>query len=245
MATMGRQRQNDDINAALADDGAQALREQVAADVPRRLSENGLRLAIHHQSAGDAAGLGFAIATEMAAELGEGAARLFAANLWYPGAAVVRQLIECVYLLTLMGEKRQEAENWITSSHEQIMSTFMPRHMRQRSGQNFRPSEYQSHCDLGGPPNPVGRHLLRNHDEWRPASPRGYWVDLAQHLAETWDCFCLALALYDPRMAASHELYAAQRSPDGADVITVLLARWREHDPLAQRLRPDALIASQ
>jgi hypothetical protein len=136
------------VRAALANDLAQELRQQIATDIPRCLAKNGSRIATHHQLAGDAGGLGFAVATEMIAELGEAAAKLFAANLWYPGAALVRQLIECVYLVTLMGEERREAESWIKSSRQQILTTFMPRQMRHRSVRNFRLAEYQSHCDL-------------------------------------------------------------------------------------------------
>lgn len=208
-----------------------------------RLAENGYRLATHHQLEGDAGGLGFAIASEMAAELGEGAAKLFNEGLWYPGAALVRQLIEFVYLLTLMGQQRIEAEQWMASTREQIMSTFMPRQMRKRSVRNFRLGEYQSHCDWGGHPNPAGRPLLRHHDEWRQAAPRAYWLDLAQHQAEIWESFCVALPLYDPRLDETHDLYAPHRSPDGADEVTPLLARWREQDRLARGLPPEAFYA--
>jgi len=226
------------LSEGLAHDGAQGLRERVAQEIPRRLAENGPRLSIHHQLASDTAGLGFATATEMAAELGDGAARLFAAELWYPGAALVRQLIECIYLLTLMGEHRGEADAWMRSSRQEIMARFMPRHMRQRSVRNFRTAEYQTHCDWGGHPNPIGRGLLRHHDEWRPLSPRGSWLDLAQHLAEAWESFCSALPLYDPRRDSADSLYRPDRSPDGADEITNLLDRWRECDRLADRF-PD------
>jgi hypothetical protein len=103
------------FEASLADEQAQAFRERVAREIPQRLAENGLRLAIHHQLTGDEAGLGFATATEMVAELSEGATQLFAAGLWYPGAALVRQIIECVYLLSLMAERREEAKTWMTA----------------------------------------------------------------------------------------------------------------------------------
>ena len=233
---------NDAVQPALLNDAAQELRQQVATEVPQRLAENGFRLSVHHQLAGDAGGLGFAIATEMAAELGEGAAKLFAAELWYPGAALVRQLLECIYLLTLMGEDRHEAEQWIASTREQIIATFMPRQMRKRSLRNFRTAEYQSHCDWGGHPNPAGRPLLRS--QLCRVSPRAYWLDLAQHLAESWDSFCLALPLYDPRLDETHELYSPRRAPDGADEITTLLARWREHDPLAHGVPAEAFTPS-
>src|SRR5438445_7347489 len=100
----------------LADDHAQALREQVAADIPRRLAENGLRLWLHHWLSGDRAGIGFGLLIEMTAELAEGAAPLFSAGLFYPGAALVRQLLECNYLLALAGERRAEMAAWLDGS---------------------------------------------------------------------------------------------------------------------------------
>lgn len=224
------------LERGLADDRAQALRERIAHDIPALLAENGSRLSVHHQLSGDPAGLGFAIAVEMAAELGEGAARLYDAGLWYPGAALVRQLLECQYLLALAGGDRTEAERWLKSSRQDILAAFMPRQMRERSAHNFQVAEYQVHCDWGGHPNPAGRGLLRRHSEWRPVSPRWLWLDLAQHLAETWDYFSGALPLYDPRMDPNDPLHDSHGSPDGKQVAADLLAGWREHDPLADRL---------
>ena len=88
------------LEKGLENDEAQALRENLARAIPHRLAENGLRLYLHYEfGERNAAGTGFATMTEMAAELGEGAVALFDADLWYPGAALVRQLIECGYLL--------------------------------------------------------------------------------------------------------------------------------------------------
>jgi hypothetical protein len=223
------------LNAGLADDNAQALRERVAQEIAAALASNGQRLSIHYWLDRDAAGFGFATATEMAAELGEGAARLYTAELWYPGAALVRQLIECGYLLTLMSENEDEARSWMTSTHDDIVKRFMPRHMRQRSVRNFRAAEYETHCDLGGHPNPAGQSLLRRHTPGERLSPRSHWVDLAQHLAETWESFVAALPLYDPRMKPADPLYSPHRSPDAGDAIGFLLGEWRGVDPVAAR----------
>jgi hypothetical protein len=170
-----------ELETGLADGGAQVLRERVAREIPAALSSNGQRLSIHYWLGREAAGTGFATATLMAAELGEGARRPFEAELWYPGAALVRQLIECGYLLTLMSENRDEATAWMTSSHDGIVKKFLPRHMRRRAVRNFRPKEYEAHCDLGGHPNPVGRSLLSRHIERQELSMRDNWLDLAQH----------------------------------------------------------------
>lgn len=224
------------VEEGLANDEAQVLRERLAAEVPIHLARNGLRLSIHHQLTGDTAGLGFATATEMAAELGEGAARLYREELWYPAAALVRQLLECRYLLTLQSERRDEAAEWMTSTRSEVIARFMPAQMRRRSAKDFRVSEYQSHCDSGGHPSPAGRKLLRRHDEWRDFSSRWLWLDLAQHLTELWETFCAGVALFDPRMDPSSELYAPKRSPDGGEEVATLISLWRRHDPLGTGL---------
>jgi hypothetical protein len=231
------------LNISLADDDAHALRERVAQEVPAALASNGQRLSIHYWIEPHAAGVGFATAIEMAAELGEGAQRLYEADLWYPGGALVRQLIECGYLLTLMGENEAEAHAWMTSSHDEIVKRFMPRHMRQRAVRNFRATEYETHCDMGGHPNPVGRTLLRRHVGSQAVSPRLYWVDLAQHLAEVWESFVEALPLYDPRMKSGDTLYNPKRSPEHGEDVAELLSDWREHDSLATR-KPEPAIQS-
>jgi hypothetical protein len=232
-----------ELETGLADGDAQVLRERVAREIPGALSSNGQRLSIHYWLEREAAGTGFATATLMAAELGEGARRLFEAELWYPGAALVRQLIECGYLLTLMSENRDEATAWMTSSHDEIVKKFMPRHMRQRAVRNFRPKEYEAHCDLGGHPNPVGRSLLSRHIERRELSMRGNWLDLAQHLADTWSGFVSGLPLYDPRMDRNDSLYSPARSPEHGQDIEHLLAEWYERDPIAVRSSPAPSIA--
>ena len=233
-----------EYNEILEDDGAQELRERVATVIPERLAGTGQRLYIHNYLSSDTAGLGFALATQMAAELGQGSAHLFRAELWYPGAALVRQLIECGYLVALMGEDREEAKNWLTSSRAEILKRFTPARMRKRSVRNFRGEEYEAHCDRGGHPNPAGRVLLRGQLEGKEINPRSHWVDLAQHLGELWDTFCAALPLYDPRADDQHEFYSPHRSPEGGEEIHALLGEWRDHDRAAQRVAIPAGAAS-
>jgi hypothetical protein len=232
------------LKLGLENEEAQELRECLAKEIPRRLSENGQRLSIHYWLDGGAAGTGFAIAVEMAAEISEGTRRLFEAELWYPGAALVRQLIECTYLLSLMADSRDEARAWMTSTHEEVVKRFMPRHMRQRAVRNFRASEYQIHSDLGGHPSPAGRVLLKRHQDRYEKLPRRHWVDFAQHLAECWESFTAGLALYDPRMDPADNLYSPWRSPDGGEEIRDLISRWREVDPVAARSTPPTEAAA-
>lgn len=232
---MDRAKEHSKLEADLADDQAQELREQVAREIPLRLSENALRLLIHHQLGGDPAGTGFATATEMAGALGDGARVLFATERWYAGAGLVRQLIECQYLIHLMATDRDEAARWVQADHDAIVATFMPRHMRDRAGGQFRASEYRIHSDWGSHPNPAGRGLLAHHRDLRPVPLRFLWVDLAQHLAELWTAFESALAIFDPRRDPDDPLYSPERSPDGRDDVAAVIARWRERDPAADR----------
>jgi hypothetical protein len=224
------------LEDGLANDEAQALREHLAKVIPGYLAENGSRLWFHHTIAGDRAGVGFALVTETSAELAEGAARLLAADLFYPGAALVRQLLECCYLLALAGERREEMADWLGGSEESIRETFSPGQMRKRSARGFRFDEYRSHCERGGHPHPFGTFLLRRHEEARPLSLRSHWLDLAQHLSEIWDFFCTAAPLYDPRLDPSSNLYRPGHGPTGQEQVAELLAEWRRLDPIAARM---------
>jgi hypothetical protein len=221
------------LQEGLADDGAQALREKVARAITCRLGENGSRLSVHYGLEGDAAGDGFATMTEIAAELSEGAISMFDAELWYPGAALVRQLIECGYLISLASESRDEAEKWMRSSPKEARERFSAGNMRNRAARNFRLDEYRVHCGRGGHPTPHGRNLLKNHSDERLVSVRLSWSDLSQHLADLWQGFCSALPLYDPRLQKDSPIYGPHRSPDGREEIEGLLTAWRTRDPLA------------
>jgi hypothetical protein len=218
------------LNAALADDQSQALRERIAREVPAALALNGHRLLIHHEIDSNAAGMGFATAILMAAELGEGAQRMYAASLWYPGAALIRQLIEGGYLLTLMSESEDEAATWMLGKPSAVAKRFAPGQLRDRAVKNFRPTEYKHHCNLGGHPNPAGRVLLRRRIDYQPVSSRAHWLDLGEHLADAWAAFVAALPLYDPRMKPGDPLYGPNRSPESGESIEHVLADWRQAD---------------
>jgi hypothetical protein len=233
MSAGAKQQLAEKLNLLLANDDTQALRERVARDVPAVLAAEGLRLVIHHELDRDAAGVGFATATLMAAELGEGAERMYAAGLWYPGAALVRQLIECGYLLTLMSENADEASAWMRSTPSAAAKRFSPGQLRRRAVRNFRPTEYKHHCNLGGHPNPAGRVLLRCNADHQRLSVRCHWLDLAQHLSDAWDGFVAALQLHDPRRQPDNSLYNPARSPESGEQINLLLAEWRKADGAA------------
>jgi hypothetical protein len=228
------------LNSGLADEHAQALRQRIAKEIPQRLAENAQRLSFHHNfPAPAAAGIGFATAAAIAAELGAGAGQLFTTGYTYAGAALVRQLIECNYLLALMAENRAESEAWMQASHAEIVKTFMPRQMRKRSVQSFRVNEYHVHCDRGGHPNPAGRDLLgRLVPDPRELTlhANSRWLDLSEHLADVWASFVDGLPLYDPRQDSTSPLYNPDRSPDGGPAIEALLLEWQQDDLIARSM---------
>jgi len=139
---------------------------------------------------------GVAVLTEMAGELAQGAVSLFSRELWYAGGSLVRQLIEAEYLFWLFAREDGAAAGWVDSTPEAVRRTFRPASLRRRSAGTFRDSEYWTHCDLGGHPNPKGRLLLREHSN--PLGSHDWlWVDLVQHLNRLWPYFRQCLLRHD------------------------------------------------
>lgn len=103
-------------------------------------------------------------------------------------AALVRQLIECEYLLHAFVEDLDRAASWYRSTPSEIRRAFMPKKMRPLGG--FSDHENWSHCDQGGHPSPHGRYLLRFGVHGRleddAVLTASMWGDLAQHLARVW-----------------------------------------------------------
>jgi len=99
--------------------------------------------------------------------------------------------------------------------------------MRQAGG--FHPGEYKNHCAWGGHPNPSARWMLPNH---KPiVDPTFIVADLAQHLSET------ATLLMD----VIETLPNADAWFEALPVPPLLIAHWRQHDPLAARIKiPDS-----
>jgi hypothetical protein len=224
---------------AANDPTAGELRRDAVRAVAAALGGNGQRLEFHHWLDGSRAGFGFALAARMAGQLCTGAAITFDAGVVYAGAGSVRQLIEVTYLLNVMAHDEQEAEAWVRATHDEIVGSFMPRHLRKRSVRTFRASQYATHCDRGGHPNPAGANLLglRSGD----TELEGMWCDLAEHAAEAWTEFCSGLDRYDPRRQVADSLYSPWRSPDNGTIVNEAVARWRAEDPLLRvDVRPPA-----
>jgi hypothetical protein len=123
----------------------------------------------------------------MSAELARTAAACLERGQVYASAALVRQLLECEYLLSLFAIDLEHARRWRTSTPDELRKQFQPKHMRKIGG--FNNEEYWNHCDLGGHPNPKAWRMI----EWLsiaskifPVSREELAVDLGLHLDRTW-----------------------------------------------------------
>jgi len=136
---------------------------------------------------------GLALVCQAAGELSTATVSLYQAERWYAGAALVRQFIECEYLVYLFAQDPQYTIKWRQSTKEERMNFFKPANMRKMSNGKFRSEEYAIHCDRGGHPSPMGSSLLAEHTASLLGKNRYLWCDLAQHLEHYWESFTLAI----------------------------------------------------
>lgn len=131
---------------------------------------------------------GVATVVCMAAELAEAAVVMAGKNRYYAVGAVIRQLIECEYLLTLFNEDLDHARRWLESTPDEVRESFTPAKMRKLTG-SFSNEEYWGHCSTGGHPAPKGARLLEKLDPRRqswPYSAAELATDLGLHLRRIW-----------------------------------------------------------
>jgi hypothetical protein len=125
-----------------------------------------------------------ALVIEVAADIAGSAVELMDRGRTYSAGALLRQLIECEYLVTLFGRDVQAAREWLNADENALRTYWSPAKMRARSRGAFRASEYRSHCQVGGHPSPKARVLLASHS--MAVSPDHMWADLALHLDRLW-----------------------------------------------------------
>lgn len=174
-----------------------------------------------------------AVATliSMAAELAEGAVNMAKKNRYYTVGALIRQLIECEYLLTLFSDDLAHARRWRESTPAEVRREFRPERMRKLTG--FRDQEYWGHCSSGGHPTPDGAQLLEKLDparRWWPTAAAAMLVDLGLHLQRTWKAL-------DAVLMKHHARYQQVRA-DQRRQAEEAWAQWRQADPAISALPP-------
>lgn len=133
----------------------------------------------------------------------------------------MRQVVEVEYLFWAFAEDQAEADDWRSSSREDRLRRWQPRHLRERSGGRFRAIDYQEHCELGGHPTPAGFELFR---------PRAiglvYW-ETAVHVKSALNYLLRALGAADnnpllPAVELAARVWAAAGSWQEQDMMTGL-----------------------
>jgi hypothetical protein len=109
--------------------------------------------------------------------------------------ALVRQLVEVEYLAWAFSSGSSEAETWLRSSRQERLDMWQPRHLRGRSGSQFRGKDYSLHCERGGHPTPDARYLLPDHSI--RLSANAILVEIAMHGVSCWDYFAGAIVELD------------------------------------------------
>jgi hypothetical protein len=173
---------------------------------------------------------GVATVVCMAAELAEAAVSMAEKNRYYAVGAVIRQLIECEYLLTLFNEDLDHARRWLESTPDEVRDSFTPAKMRKLTGA-FSNEEYWGHCSTGGHPAPKGARLLEKLDPRRrswPYAAAELATDLGLHLSRTWNAV-------DALLVKHHERYERVRANQRRQAEEAW-ARWRDSDPLVAAL---------
>ncbi len=84
-----------------------------------------------------------------------GVRKLLPGNV-YAANALVRQMVEVEYLAWTCDHDTDEVVDWLTSSREQRLGRWQPRHLRKRAGDVFNEEDYRAHCEFGGHPTPIG-----------------------------------------------------------------------------------------
>lgn len=170
-----------------------------------------------------------AMVIQMAASLTKGASALLELENWYGSAALLRQVVEVEYLLWLFSVEPAAAAKWLLASQDDLRRLYSPAAMRKRSAGRFRDTEYWSHCDIGGHPNPRAGALLDEHrlpgDTSPLGSPRWLWVDLGQHLERLWRFADLALR--------AHGLAQTGLADSCVRDMPIHVARWHADDRCA------------
>ncbi len=147
----------------------------------------------------------------------------------YAVAAVLRQLIECEYLLAHFAIDLEQARNWWISTPAQIRKEFETKTMRKAG--DFSDTEYWMHCDAGGHPNPKGAFYVEWLDPGRrtwPVAREELSIDLGLHLHRTWNAIDRLLAKHHARYK---EVRAAER-----EKAERAWTEWRASDPVAEGL---------
>jgi hypothetical protein len=176
------------------------------------------------------------LVAQISSELVSGALLLFRDGNEYAASALVRQLIECEYLLRAFQLNFAEAARWHDANDSERWD-FTPSKLRKIGG--FDSKEYSDHCQSGGNPNPRGRQLMElpramssleravSDDTHALDTVRALWLDFTFHCDRMWR------ALAD-LLAGEHARFErAGRTAKSIEAVIESRAAWQQSDTLA------------
>lgn len=181
------------------------------------------------------------LVAQISAELATGATVLFRNGNEYAASALVRQLIECEYLLRSFRLDFNEASRWFGANDTERWD-FSPKKLRKIGG--FDDAEYRDHCEMGGHPHPKGWRLLempRTVDGFNRrmsgAPPplnqkRLLWLDFAMHCDRLWR------TLSDLLDAENARFQSISRTRASIEAVAASRVEWHKSDPIGRNPEP-------
>lgn len=221
------------INALVGDPRLVELRTSACIAVSKALDSGATYLHVPAAIGGDARIKGLSVVLDIAAELAISTQYLFSEQRWYAGNALVRQIIECEYLLTVFAADPNLAETWLRSSPHELRKWWSPAAMRSRTNGRFADTEYWEHCERGGHPVPSALPFLKG-NFMSPFDQRFCWIDLAGHLRRTFIAMLSCFDAYGFGERLQEQPYLTA---------STVLDEWKAEDPAPDLLQ--ALIADQ
>jgi hypothetical protein len=143
----------------------------------------------------------------------------------YAASALLRQIVEIEYLGWAFANDPDEVVDWYSSTHDDRLKRWQPRHLRDRSGGKFRGKDYAEHCETGGHPTPAGMRNLLHGDGHHQAIILTH--ELAHHGVSAWRYLTEAIGV----ICDEHGIDPVEVVPV-AETLTMIEteADWRKHD---------------
>ena len=184
---------------------------------------------------------GLSIVVQIASELASGARALIEVGRSYAAAALIRQLLECEYLLELFRQDFANATEWKRASPSELRRDYKVYVVRDLG--QFSADEYGTHCERGGHPNPLGEYLLEAPNEIAKIRVPGdstatvdrtdeLWLDFAHHLQRIWTLCTVAIGneharFTNVRAEQLHAVADAEKTWESRDELASREARLR------------------
>lgn len=163
---------------------------------------------------------GLSMVLDMCADMASSTNRLYQDTHWYSGTALVRQIIEAEYLLSIFSLDITQASVWTNATAQELRKWWKPADMRKRLNGEFDEKEYWDHCERGGHPVPTAYPLLAH--SRGSIDQRFCWVDFAVHMRRLFEALIRCFIAFGLKQHVEGDVYA---------IAWVAISDWRNDDP--------------